>query len=146
LALLQDQLDDQAGAEASLAETAGLLEKVELLQEHGARPEEINAQAGEGYERLGRGCVKARDFDGAVEAFHKAGRKDPQRGPRLGLNLAEVQMGQGRFAEALAALDDYLATRPAGTEAYEMKVAALEKLGRADSVLPALREHARDDP
>jgi hypothetical protein len=64
----------------------------------------------------------------------------------LSLNLAEVYAGQGDYTHALAAVDDYITTRPVSTEAYELKVRVLGKLNRGGDVVSSLQGHLRDDP
>src|SRR5207302_2241317 len=51
----------------------------------------------------------------------------------------------GKLTEALQALDQYLATQPQGTEAYELKITILRRLGRDADVVPAIEKYARDD-
>lgn len=146
LGVLREQLEDFTGAANALSETARLLAQTEVLIDHGAREDEIHTRAAEVYERLGRVSLKERRFDQAVTAFRNAQKAEPERGRRLSFNLAEVFVAQNRFADALTALDHYLASRPGSTEAYELKVNVLEKLNRGREVVPTLRQHLADDP
>jgi tetratricopeptide (TPR) repeat protein len=134
-------------AEAAFAEVADLLDKGEAAvpADPAAGHEERAAQAAETYERLGRVCVRAKHFDRAVAAYRKAQEKDPQRRQRVCYNLADVYAGQGKLAEALKCLEDYLLTQPQGTEAYELEIDLLRRLRREPEVLPALEGHARAD-
>ena len=55
-------------------------------------------------------------------------------------------MDQEKFADALAAVEGYLQLKPQGLEAYQMKIKLLERLGRAEHVLPWLEKASTDDP
>src|SRR5258707_1036064 len=79
-----------ARAAARFTEVVALLDKPDaLLEQGGMNVEDINAQAAETCERLGRVCVRARQFDRAVNAYRKAQVKDPRREQRLYYNLAD---------------------------------------------------------
>ncbi|HXG10794.1 MAG TPA: tetratricopeptide repeat protein [Gemmataceae bacterium] len=146
LGLLHESVQDYAAAEAALRRVAGMLDNPKALLEHTRlTQEEIDLQAAETYERLGRVCLKAGRPDEAAAAFRRAQAKDPVRAGQLSYNLAEVYLAQGRRAEALACLDAYLETRPQGTEAYEAKIKILRELGRADEIVPALQRYAGHD-
>ena len=107
--------------------------------------EEIDGQAAETYERLGRLCLQAGRTDQAVAAFQQAQKKDPARAARLSYNLAEVYAGQGKSREALERLDEYLQTQPQGVEGYELKIKLQRKLGRDDAVVPDLEAASGHD-
>jgi tetratricopeptide (TPR) repeat protein len=144
--LLENVQRFQEAAEA-LTEVVALLDKPEPLVDSGMfTAEELLTQAAETNERLGRIWIRAGQHEKAIAAFRKAQEKDPGRKKRLQFNLAEVYQALGKFDEALASLEAYLTTLPQGTEAYEMKVALLEKLGRSQEILPALHRHSRQDP
>jgi tetratricopeptide (TPR) repeat protein len=148
LGVLHENAQEFAAAEAAFAAVADLLEKGEVpaAEQPGAPgPEELATQMAETYERLGRVCVRAKDFDRAVAAYRKAQEKDPQRRQRLSYNLADVYAGQGKLAEAVGCLEEYLKTQPQGTEAYEQMIDLLRRLGRGTEVLPALARYARAD-
>ncbi len=137
---------DFAAAESALANLAEILDNPEPLVEMGVfSREEAAAQAAESYERLGRAAVKAGHADKAVAAYRKAQQKDPDRALRLDYNLADVYASQGQLNQALASLDAYLRSLPQGTEAYEMKIDLLRKLGRPGDVVPSLRSHSLAD-
>jgi tetratricopeptide (TPR) repeat protein len=147
LGVLYENAQQFDRAEAAFAEVADLLDRGEALvgEDAGAGPEDRAAQAAETYERLGRVCVRARHFDRAVAAYRKAQEKDPQRRQRLCYNLADVHAGQGNLAEALKCLEEYLRTQPQGTEAYDLEIDLLRRLGRQRDVLPTLEAQARAD-
>ena len=64
----------------------------------------------------------------------------------MSLHIARVHQAQGKKAEALRALDDYLRSLPPGTEGYELRSKLLRDLGRASEVLPGLERAASRDP
>jgi tetratricopeptide (TPR) repeat protein len=144
--LLENVQQFRQAAEA-FSEVVAMLDKPEPLVDSGMfTPEELVTQAAETSERLGRVWIKAGKPEKAIAAFRKAQEKDPGRKKRLQFNLAEVYQAVGKFDDALASLESYLTTLPQGTEAYEMKVALLEKLGRRRDILPGLRRHSEQDP
>jgi tetratricopeptide (TPR) repeat protein len=147
LALLQEKVNDLAGAEKSLRRVAGLFEKPAALIEAGHfTREEVATQAAETWERLGRVCLKARAVTRAVRAFEQAKKKDPLRAPRLAYHLAQVLRDQGKYREALGQLDTYLDTQPQGVEGYEMKLDLQRKLRRQADLLPDLEKASGRDP
>lgn len=146
LGILHEQAQEFKEAEGAFRQVAAVLDNPQALMEVGAfSREEIDAQAAETYERLGRACLKLGHPDQAVKDFVQAQKRDPGRAPRLAYNLADVYRGQGKLTEALASLDTYLASQPQGTEAYEKKIAILRELGRDAEVLPALQRAAAAD-
>src|SRR5437588_7521777 len=133
-------------AEAAFREVAALLEHPGALVDQGPLSrEEVASQAAEAYERIGRLCLKAGRPDRAVKAFETAQKRDPGRAARLSFHLAEVFVSQGKPAEALRHLDQYLARQPQGTEGYELKIKLLRKLDRSDEVVAALERHTEVD-
>jgi tetratricopeptide (TPR) repeat protein len=146
LGALCEQVGDLAGAEAALRALAGLLEEPATLLETGAfTREEIATRAAETYERLGRVCLKAGQTERAVAAFEKAAAKEPAWAGRLAYHLAEVFAKQGKHAEALARLDEYLRGQPQGMEGYELQIVLLGKLNRPAEVVPSLKAAAARD-
>jgi tetratricopeptide (TPR) repeat protein len=146
LATLREAAGEWDRAEAAFAEAAAILDHpTALLDIKPYSKEEIDAQAAETYERLGRVRLKAGKTDLAVEAFRHAQEKDPARAARLAYNLAEVFRGLGKHREALACLNDYLRTQPQGTEGYELKIALLRKLNRGAEVVAELETAAGRD-
>ncbi len=146
LAVLHEGAGEWAEAERRFAEVADVLDHPEALLEQGPfNRDDINAQAAETLERLGRNCLKAGHPDRAVAAFRKAQVKDPTRAARLALNLAQVFEQQGKLPEALDSVEAFLRTRPQGTEGYELRAALQRKAGREADVLPALAAAAAAD-
>ncbi len=144
------QLQEQAGeldqAVKSLREVLSILDNPAALLEQGPyNREEIDAQAAETYEHLGRLYLKAKQLDQAVEAFQQARAKDPARSARLSFNLAEVYAGQGEPGKALAHVEQYLGSQPQGMEGYELRIKLQRELGRQADVLRSLERSARAD-
>jgi len=147
LGILHETAGDWAKAEAAFRAVVRVLDQPAVLMEQGNfSREEIEIQAGETYERLGRVCLQAKQVDRAVAAFETARKRDPGRAARLSYNLAEVYVEQGKAEEALARLEDYLRTQPQGMDGYELKIKLLRKLNRAGDILPELERAAGRDP
>jgi tetratricopeptide (TPR) repeat protein len=146
LGALLDKAGELAEAEKSYREVIAVLENPAVLLEQGhCTQEEIDAQAAETYELLGRLCLRGGHTERAVAAFHKAQKKDPVRSPRLAYNLAQVYQEKGKYREALGQLEEYLRTQPQGVEAYEAKIRLQRKLGRdADVIRDLSAASARD--
>lgn len=111
--------------------------------------EDAEARAAEIYQCIARVCTKAGQLDRAVGALRKTQEllraTDPIGSRRLDYTIAKLYADQGKSAEALAALDRFLLTEPAGAEPYELKIRLLEKLGRSGEVLKALQEASARD-
>jgi tetratricopeptide (TPR) repeat protein len=147
LGMLLESVQQFEKAGEVFAEVTALLEKPEPFLEAGMfTREELATQAAETYERQGRIWIRTGKYERALAAFRKAQEKDPGRKKRLQYNLAEVYLAAGKLDDALASLDSYLTTLPQGTEAYDLKVVLLEKLGRRRDILPALHRHTEQDP
>ena len=146
LAVLYDSTEDLPRAEAAYRQVAVLLDNPDALLEQGPfTREDLQSQAAETYERLGRVCLRAGQIDRAVADFEQARKRDPNRAPRLSLHLAEVLAKQDRPREALTQLDEFLRSRPQGMDGYEMKIALLRKLNRAGDVVTELAAAAERD-
>jgi tetratricopeptide (TPR) repeat protein len=146
LAGLEEEIGDWQRAAAALTKLGDLLDHpAPLIEEEVLTAEEAASRAAETYESLGRVWLKAGDPVKAVAAFETARSRDPGRSGRLALHLAEIHDKAGRPREALARLDEYLTSRPSGTEGYEMKIRLLKTLGEADRIVPALDEASRAD-
>jgi tetratricopeptide (TPR) repeat protein len=146
LGVLYEDAGEWARAEDAFRQVTEVLDHPQPLIEQGPyNKEEINAQAAETYERLGRICLKAGKPERAIAAFGQAQKRDPDRAARLSYNLAEVYVSQGKDREALASLDEYLRSRPQGTDGYEQKIALLRKLDRAAEIVPGLKEAVAAD-
>jgi tetratricopeptide (TPR) repeat protein len=149
LGLLCEEAKDLNGALSAYGTLAQVFEHPEPLLELGPfTPADINARAAEVYERVGNLYLQAGKLEPAVQAYVRAQAKTEPDAlkKRLSLNLAKVRLAQGRPEEALAELDRYLETQPPGTDAYELKVAVLEKLGKEAVVVPQLEFYARREP
>jgi tetratricopeptide (TPR) repeat protein len=147
LGALYEIAGDPKHAEAALRDAAAILNRPEALLEQGPFTRaEIDSQASELYERLGRLCLKAGRTDQAVADFEQARKKDASRAARLSYNLAEVYAGQGKTAEALESLNTYLQTQPSAVEGYELKISLQRKLGRDRDVVPDLEAACGHDP
>ena len=117
-------------------------------------PKEIDAEAADCWERLGRVLVKAGKYEDAATAFQVAAKlfADPDRvnnpaaAARLDWNLAGALAGQGDPAAALTHLQAFLKLRPQATEPYEELARVLRQAGRDAAVVPALRRHVELDP
>jgi tetratricopeptide (TPR) repeat protein len=100
-------------------------------------------------EAIARISAKARHFNQALEALTKARdavrEQDLLRARRLSYEVALVLDAQGRPAEALEELDDYLMTQPPTLEPYETRIRLLRELGREAEVLSSLEESCRQD-
>jgi tetratricopeptide (TPR) repeat protein len=139
LALLYERLGKAEKAAAAFTEAVKLLDHTEALRE------QIVLRAAEIHERIGRIWVQAHKYDEAVAAFRKAQEVYPEGAGRLNFNLAQVCQEEGKYAQALDYLDAYLKLQPQGTEAYDLKVTLLGKLGRAAEVVPWLEQAAEAD-
>jgi tetratricopeptide (TPR) repeat protein len=146
LGSLYEEIQDYAQAESAFGEAAKLLDRPELLLENGPfTREQIAAEAAKTYERIGRVCILAKQYARAEVAFRTAQQRDPDRAARLSYNLAEVCVAQDRLTDALRYLDQYLRTQPPGTEAYELRITLLNRLGRSREILPSLQDYASRD-
>jgi tetratricopeptide (TPR) repeat protein len=146
LGALHESIQDYAQAETAFRKVAAILDNPTPLVEQGRfSREEIDLQAADTHERLGRVCLKARRYDPAAAAFREAQKKDPPRAARLALYLAEIYQAQGKLQEALASLSAYLETRPQGIEAYEATIQVLRDLDRAGDIVPTLQRAAAND-
>lgn len=146
LALLREDAKDIPAAIKAYNEVTAVLENPAALMEAGSfSRKEIDGRAAEVYERVGNLYLQTKQFDKAVEALTNAQKKDRDVAVRLNYHLAKVRQAQGKSAEALRYLDEYLKVQPPGTEAYEMKIELLTALERSREVLPALKLAAERD-
>ncbi len=107
---------------------------------------ELNDHAANTYERMINLCIQARQYDRALSFFAEGQKKHPGLTRRLNYNLAKVYLAQGQQEKALSQLDEYLKTQPHGTEAYELRIAILKKLGRGDDeILASLKQYSDRD-
>jgi tetratricopeptide (TPR) repeat protein len=145
LGVLYERQQRYEEAAAAFGRAAELLDRPDELLESRLSTEELRLRSAESHERAGRNLLEARQFDGAVAAFRRAQECHPAGGGRLNLNIAQVRLQQGQLADALAALDGYLALMPQGTEAYDLKIAVLQKLRRDAEIVPWLEKASAQD-
>jgi tetratricopeptide (TPR) repeat protein len=146
LGVLREDQQDYAGAVAAYELVAAALDNsVQLLEDEAFTRKEIDGRAAEVYERIGNLCLRIRQFDKAVKALTKAQEKDKDLAARLNLHLAKIRQAQGKPADALRYLEQYLTLQPQGTEAYELKIKLMQEAGRADQVLAELKKDADRD-
>ncbi len=135
IASIHEDAGEWPAAEKALRALAAALDNVDVLTEDGnATAAEVNAQAADTWERIGRIEVKTSQPEKAIIAFQNAQKKDPSSVQRLSLNLAELNEKQGKLREALAQIDTYLRMQPQGVEGYEIKVRLLRRLDRGADV------------
>ena len=154
LATLLDRTGDPAGAAAILRKAVDLLtvNRKAVVATGTLSPKEIDAEAAETWERLGRALVTAGKPDDAADAFKAAhvlfaGRvNDPGGAARLDWNLSAALAAKGEPAAALKYLEAFLKRRPQALEPYERLAALLRQAGRGTDVVPALQKFARQDP
>ena len=149
--LFEKQGDFAAVAKTQEQMIRTMTEKQEdLLYGEGITREDLRANLGRAYERLGRARVQTKEYDRAAAAF-RATREtllksdDPEarhQAARIHWNLSEIASAQEHWSDALASLDAYLEHSPPEIEAYQRKAELLRKLGRDRDVVPALRKHA----
>ncbi len=146
LGVMYEAAGEWAAAEKSFRAVGEVLDNPEAMLEQGAfNRDEIETQAAETWERLGRVCLKAGHPEQAVAAFEKAQKHDAMRAPRLAYNLAEVLDSTGQPDKALARVEEYLRTQPQGTEGYELKIKLQRRLGREGDVVSDLEAAAGRD-
>lgn len=147
LGLLREQANDLKQAEACLRQVVAILDRPDALLEGGRYSrDEINAQAAESCEKLGRLCLKNGKVAAAVEAFEKAKTRDSLRAPRLAYNLAQVFRDQKRYEAALTQLETYLHSQPPSSEGYELRIDLQRRLGREGDVVRDLEASSAGDP
>lgn len=139
----------KAPTEASgvLRQALAVLERPGVVHELGGMTKELlTEQIADSYERIGRLELDAGQPDRALEAYRHAQAADATRAGRLSFHMAQVLTSQKKHAEALVAVDQYLARQPPGEEGYELKLRLLRTLRKEEQILPALEAHSRVDP
>jgi tetratricopeptide (TPR) repeat protein len=146
LAQMQEQAGALDAAEKGLTEVLAILDNPAALLEQGPyNREEIDAQAADTCERLGRLYLKTGKTAEAIKVFQKGQKKDPVRSARLSYNLAEVYLAQDQPGRALSELEQYLASQPQSMDGYELRIKLQRQLGREGDILPALVRSAFRD-
>lgn len=156
LATLLDKTDDPAGAAAALKQAVELLtdRRKAVIASGAFTAKEVDAEAADTFERLGRVLVKAGKAKDAAEAFHTAHKlfadpkkaNDPGAAARLDWNLSAAYAAANNPAAALNHLEAFLKLRPQAVEPYERLAALLHQAGRGEEAAPALQRYATRDP
>jgi tetratricopeptide (TPR) repeat protein len=147
LAVLQEAEGQLTAAEASLRKVTAILdEPAALIEASHVSAREVEAQAAETHEKLGQVLLRAKKVKEAEAEFAAARKRDPLRAPRLAYDLARVYQEQGKPKEALSQVEAYLASLPASTEAYELRIGLQRINGAEREVIPALRTSSERDP
>lgn len=148
LSTLHERLKHYEQAAAVLERVARLLDDAELQLEEVThlQRKQIDAETAKTYERLGQIELQSKHYEQALAAFRKAMAKDGSQSGRLNYNLAQVHLAQQQPEKALECLQRYLATQPAGTDAYERLIEVLQQLKRSNEILPLLEKAAERDP
>ncbi|MDB5306804.1 MAG: tetratricopeptide repeat protein [Gemmataceae bacterium] len=156
LATLLDKAGDPAGAAGALQKAAELLTaKRKVVVASGTlTPKEIDAEAADTFERLGKMLVKGGKPDAAAEAFRSAHKlyadparvNDPTAAARLDWNLSAALAAKGDPAAARTHLEAFLKLQPQAVEPYDQLVALLNQSGRGGEAVPALQRYAARDP
>lgn len=93
----------------------------------------------------GEALLVAGDFQAATTKFAKALQQDPEnRAARLG--LAEAQLGQHRYIEALEGFEAVMDSEALQARALQGRGITLALMGRDELSLPLLREAVSADP
>lgn len=132
-------------SENALTQLAKLLDRPELTV-LGWTPERLKKWKAEALERVGRMRVEQDNLDGALESYRQAHEVDSVESARLALLLANVLARQGRQKEALEKLAEFLATKPALLEGYELWVTLRAQQGQARILLDELAAFSDADP
>lgn len=131
---------------AAYRKSAKILEHPDVLLDHGPfLRESIVVKCAETYEKIGDLARKQKKYGVALEAYHTAQKRLPENANRLNLHVAKLHQEVGQPAEALKAVEAYLRLQPQGTEAYQIKIDLLKKLGRDSDVLNWLQGASKDD-
>lgn len=152
LSELHERAGDHAGVAAAEDQAIETLvqRKDHLLYGHGLSKDDLLSALAKSYERLGQARLKLKQYELATQAFRLARdtylkTEDPSarhQAARINWYLCELCFAQGRWADALGALDTYLQHGPADIEPYEKLVELLRKVGRERDIVPELRRYA----
>lgn len=146
LGALREEMGQVDQAVSAFLDVVAILDHPFPLLELGAQNQrEIEEEAASTYERAIRLCIEGKKFERARVIYDGAVKRYPVLGPRLDLNLARIQLAENKPESALVYLDRYLKPRPQGIDAYELKLQALQKLGRSKEALAWLKQCANAD-
>jgi tetratricopeptide (TPR) repeat protein len=126
--------------EAMAAQSQGRLAEAAKLLESAAKAAPGNFAV---FGNLGAVRAQLGDFDGALDAYRQALALNPGVA-RLHLNIGIAHVRRGRFVEALAALDRFLAAEPANMQGRELRALCLFQLARYPESTEAYRQLATD--
>jgi tetratricopeptide (TPR) repeat protein len=147
LGMLYESAEEYAKAAEEYVQAARILDHPEpLLELAPLSREQIALRAAELYEKVGRMYLQVRRYDQAEAAYRLAQKSYPDGAGRLNYNLALLCKEQGKLPQAVEFLNAYLRLQPQGLEAYELKMALLQKLGRGAEILPWLEQASKGDP
>lgn len=147
LGVLQEEDKQPLAAVRSFTRCAEVLKKIldnQKLELFGRR--DLTVRRGLIYERIGKLYAAAGKYDQAIDAYKQAQKINPDNATLWNLNLARISYSQGNYRQALQYVDPYLALKPQGLEAYELKIRLLKKLQRSDEIVPWLEKTSRNDP
>jgi tetratricopeptide (TPR) repeat protein len=148
LATLCEKANDPATAEVTLQKAVTLLteKRKEIIAAVALSPAQVDAEAAESLERLGKVQTRLRKFDAAAESFASAAKlyADPASAARLGWNLSGVLQAKGEPAAALEELRRFLKLRPEAPEPYARLTALLRDTGGNPAA--ELRKLSEADP
>jgi tetratricopeptide (TPR) repeat protein len=155
LATLQDRAGNPAGSIEALKKAIDLLtlQRKAIIAMAAFTPGEVDAEAAETWERIGKALAKAGRADAAAEAFLAAYSlyADPKRvndkaaAARLEWNLATAHAEKDP-ATALRHLQAFLTLQPQAVEPYERLVALLNRTERGGEVIALLDAYRLRDP
>jgi tetratricopeptide (TPR) repeat protein len=145
LGMLSEQIKDYDGAADAYLDVMAAMQEPEAYQLHrltGSNRPRFMQNPAETYENFGNTFRQAKRYEDALRAFRNAQANSPRRA-RFSLNIAEVYIDREEYAQALEHLDKYVEEQtPIGSTAYEKLAVVLEKLGRADEILPRVEAAA----
>lgn len=152
LASVCERGNDLASAEAALVRAAEALTdgRAKVMKAAALTPKEVDADAADALERLGRVRVKRGKFDPAAEAFESAAGLYAKVGDtagtaRLAWNLSGALEAKGEPEAALKHLETFLALRPRTAVPYQRFVRLLRAANRDNEVTAELQKYrARD--
>jgi len=154
LATLLDAANDSKAAELPLRKAVALLteNRKAVLATRAFTPKDLDADAADTFERLGKVLVKAGKADAAVAAFAAAharyadplGANDAAAAARLDWNLSAALAAKGNAAAALTHLEAFLKLRPQAVEPYERLASLVAQVGSGAAT--ALQKYVVREP
>ena len=155
LATLQDRAGNAAGSVSAQKLALELLtaKRKAIIALAAFTPHEVDVEAADTFERLGKALVKSGSTGDAAEAFRAAHKlyadpkrvNDPNAAARLDWNLSAA-FAEKEPATALRHLESFLKLQPQAVEPYERFVSLLKRSDRGADVVPALQKYADREP